>query len=246
MTSTGNGGSFELATPHIDRTWRERFVVEQRLADRTGAQIGDALATVDAHCAESGETAQEAFGDPAAYSRSLIGDAADEPMRLAPRTVAGIVCGVLSLLILPRAIEALVEGSSFRITGGDVAAAVLLAALVAVIFWRPTPVLRWLVRRPATAGAAVFAVLIVLVVPQALLREALLEVGPVTPLVVGAVLLVLSVVLPWGDLSQQDPVRDPRARETGGGGGIGWFTAFLFPVLTVIMVGMNALFRAVS
>ena len=233
-------------TPHIDRDWRDRFVVEQRLADRTGAQIGDALATVDAHCAESGESAEEAFGDPTAYSRSLVGDAAGEPSRLAPRTAAGIACGLLALLILPRAVEAWIEGEPLSVTGGDLGAAVLVAVLGAVIVWWPTPVLRLVVGRPAVAAAASFAVLILLIVPQALWREPVLETGWLGPLVVGLALLVLSVALPWGDLSDPDPVHDPRATDAGRPTAIAWVTALLFPFLTVILIGMDLLFRAVA
>ncbi|USQ75601.1 hypothetical protein [Ornithinimicrobium cryptoxanthini] len=229
-------------TPHVDQGWRDRFIAEQRLAERTGAQIGDALATVDAHCGESGESAEEAFGDPAAYSRSLVGDTG-EPTRLAARTVAGIACGLLALLLVPRAVDAWIEGAAFTVTAGDLVAAVIVATLAAAVFWWPTPVLRWFVRHPATSSAAAFALLIVLIIPQALLRDPVLELGWVGPFVAGLVLLALSVVLPWRDLSEDDPVRDPRAGGTDSPTALGWFTAFLFPILALIMIGMDAVFR---
>lgn len=230
-------------TTHIDPAWRDRFLLEQRLADRSGEQIGDALATVDAHCAESGESAEEAFGDPAAYSRSLVGEAVGPPTRIAPRTVVGIASGLLALLTVPRAVEAWVEGSEVSVSGGDLAGALVVALLATALFRWPTPVLSWVLRRPANGIIGVFGVLILLIIPMALLRDPLLTTGWAPLLAVGLVLLVLSVVLPWSDLSGQDPVRDPRAGAAATPSALGWFTAFLFPLLTVIMLGMDALFR---
>lgn len=232
------------STPHIDQGWGERFIVEQRLADRTGAQIGDALATVDAHCGESGESAQEAFGDPAAYSQSLVGERGGEVTRISSRTTLGIACGLISLLVVPRAIESWITGASFTASAGDLVGWAVVAALAAVVLIWPTPVLTWLFRNPRKVFALPFAVLILLIIPQALLRGTVLDVGWGAPLVAGLVLLGLSVVLAWPDLSGVDPVRDPRVGSPAGATlAKGWFTALMFPVLTVIIVGMDALFR---
>jgi hypothetical protein len=57
--------------PHVEEKWAEAFVIELRLLDIPGDALGDALAEVESHCAESGESAAEAFGDPVAYARSL-------------------------------------------------------------------------------------------------------------------------------------------------------------------------------
>ena len=42
----------DITTPHIDKHWRDNFMVAMRMQDASGERIGDALATVDAHCAE--------------------------------------------------------------------------------------------------------------------------------------------------------------------------------------------------
>ena len=57
--------------PHIEETWSEAFIIELRLIGVHGSRIGDALTEVDSHCAESGSTAADAFGDPVEYARSL-------------------------------------------------------------------------------------------------------------------------------------------------------------------------------
>src|SRR5262245_36541409 len=51
--------------------WREAFVLQLRLRDVPGARIGEALAEVETHCADSGHSPLEAFGDPKAYAESL-------------------------------------------------------------------------------------------------------------------------------------------------------------------------------
>ena len=43
-----------------------------RLRGADGAQTGEALAEVEAHVADSGQTPQEAFGDPRAYAESVL------------------------------------------------------------------------------------------------------------------------------------------------------------------------------
>ncbi|GAA5164084.1 hypothetical protein [Ornithinimicrobium tianjinense] len=227
--------------PHVDRAWADTFVVEQRLADRTGEQIGDALAVVDAHCAESGESAEEAFGDPADYSRALIGRPIDS--RLSARTAVGIASGVLALMTLPRAVAGWRQGEGFLVTTGDIVAGLVVAALAVLILARPTPVLRWLVAQPARSFLAVFGVLIALVVPQALLRHPVADPGWAMPLVVGLVLLALSVALPWRDLAVADPVRDPRRHGAGRPDAAAWLTALTFPVLAAIMIGMDEVVR---
>src|SRR5690606_28405595 len=57
--------------PHVEEDWADAFVLELRLLDVHGTVIGDALAEVDSHCADSGEGARETFGDPVEYARSL-------------------------------------------------------------------------------------------------------------------------------------------------------------------------------
>jgi len=48
---------------HLLDPWRDNFVTTLRLRNISGSRIGDALAQVDEHCTESGDTPEEAFGD---------------------------------------------------------------------------------------------------------------------------------------------------------------------------------------
>lgn len=58
-----------------------------------GALIGDLLAEVDAHCADSGEDPQHAFGDPAGYARAVAGQARPTLPWLAGLLALGVVSG---------------------------------------------------------------------------------------------------------------------------------------------------------
>lgn len=60
----------ELA-PNLEREWTSKFLIELRLQGVSGQDIGVALAEANSHCAESGESAAAAFGDPEEYAKSL-------------------------------------------------------------------------------------------------------------------------------------------------------------------------------
>jgi hypothetical protein len=54
-------------------TYRQELLVALRLRDVPGPQIAEALAEVDSHVAESGESPVEAFGPAPAYAAQLAG-----------------------------------------------------------------------------------------------------------------------------------------------------------------------------
>src|SRR5215470_17402220 len=51
--------------------WSDNFARAARRRLLPGSQIGEVLAEVDAHCADSGQSRPEAFGDPVAYAETL-------------------------------------------------------------------------------------------------------------------------------------------------------------------------------
>lgn len=237
------GPAQHIVTPHVGHGWREAFVIEQRLADVPGDGIGDALATVDAHCAESGESAAEAFGDPVAYARSLQ-PGPQHGSGISARTALGLVLGLAALFLVPRAVDAWVAGTGVGVSAGDLVALSLCFVLVGVVLARPVPVLGWIMRHQGTAFVLPFVVLIAMIVPQALWRDVLAEPAWSAVLGVGVLLLVLNVILTWPDLTTADPIRDPRlppARR----GPRGWpLVALMFPFLTLLVLGMDAVVRA--
>ncbi|MDG4797414.1 hypothetical protein [Micromonospora sp. WMMD1082] len=234
-----------LTTPHVDRAWREDFVVELRLADVPGDRIGDALATVDAHCADSGQSAAEAFGDPVAYARAVRGNGSGHGTALRPRTVVGLLLGLAGLIAVPRAVDAWAEATAVVVSGGDLVALGLCVGAVILLLARPTPILRQVFRRRSLAFVLPFGLLTVFLLPQALWREPVAQSAWPLPAAVGVVALILQVVLTWPALTESDPIRDPRV-STPSRPQIEWALAFLFPFLTMIMLGVDAVFRLLA
>ena len=61
----------EMLAPSVHPEWREDFILELRLRGVPGALITDALAEVETHCRESGQSAATAFGPAEDYARAL-------------------------------------------------------------------------------------------------------------------------------------------------------------------------------
>ncbi len=231
----------ENTTPYVDAAWRDDFIVEMRMADVPGDRIGDALATVDAHCADTGENADEAFGTPRTYARSLTSET--PPRRLGATFAVGIILGLLGMLTVPRAVTAWITGTDVTISAGDAVALAIVLGLSAVLMAFPRTVVPSLGRAKFPAlwlgGAAFMAAL---VLAMLLLTQTLTMIGWPVTLVAGAALLVASVIATWRDLSTSDPVQDPRVGDAAGRR-LQWLTALMFPILTALILGIDALFR---
>lgn len=232
----------DITTPHIDKRWRDDFTVAMRMQDASGEQIGDALATVDAHCAESGESAEEAFGDPTDYATTLVPGTAPGAGYGASFLV-GVLMGLLGLLVVPRAVDDWATGTQFAVTIGDIVALAVVLSLSGGVMALPRRALPWL----AKAKYSVFAVLgvalmAVLVLAMLFLTDVMAELDWRIALAVGIGLLAGGAVSTWRDLSTPDPVVDPRSpqpprRRTQ------WRTALMFPILTVLILLIDAVFR---
>jgi hypothetical protein len=107
------------ARPTIDK-WRESLLVELRLRDIPGPRIGEIMAEVDTHCADSGESPQDAFGDPATYARSFDGPPAGNPRRIVG-TAARAALGVAGILATLEGATATIEGQPAAVRAGYLA-----------------------------------------------------------------------------------------------------------------------------
>ncbi len=107
--------------------WRDRFVLELRTRKVTGSRIGDALAEVDAHCADSGEEPEQAFGDPVDYA----GHVAEQvpPVDLLAQ-VSSLQTGLIAIT-MGLAVVTLLAGVDGLAHGGQ--AVFSLGSLVAII-----------------------------------------------------------------------------------------------------------------
>ena len=234
----------ESTTPHVDAAWRDEFVVEMRMAEVPGDRIGDALATVDAHCADSGENAHEAFGAPRTYAHSLTSET--PPRKLGATFAVGIILGLLGMLTVPRAVTAWSTKTDVTLTMGDAVVLAIVLGLSVVLMAFPRTMVTSLARAKFPVlwlgGAAFMAAL---VLAMLLLRETLTAISWPVILIAGLALLVASVIATWRDLSTSDPVHDPRAGDASRRR-LQWLTALIFPILTALILGIDALFRLTS
>ncbi|MBK6888023.1 MAG: hypothetical protein IPH03_17270 [Tetrasphaera sp.] len=164
--------------------WECDFVLALRVRDVPGEAIGAALAEVQAHCADTGQTPAEVFGPPLAYAVSLaLPENAPRRARTLGTTALTLL-GVLGLWVLPPAAGAWLRGESYAVSHGSLVGAAVLAVVVAVV--AAPMALGWLSRRPGLAFAGLVVGFLGAVLPSALWRSTAATMSPVWPAVVGA------------------------------------------------------------
>lgn len=193
--------------PHVDPEWSEAMLLELRGLGVAGPRIGAALAEVDSHCAESGQTAEECFGDPAAYARRLGLPAEDDisPRALIRSAVPSLV-QVLGMLMLVPSFAAWRNDTAVEVTAGMLASfGLLLLLLTAAVRWVDL-VLRTVVRRPGAAWAAGMAPLVLFVAAQLLLPAVVVRAPADWAMGLAALLLVAGTA--WGVARQRHEPTD--------------------------------------
>lgn len=147
MTRTRRGRTAE-------QTYREQLTYHLRMRDLPGDRIGEALAEVEAHTAETGEDPQEAFGPAKQYAREVAAavGVTRGSWRLDPGTiVSALVIGALSwisTMLLAGGILALAGSGDpdwglsarWELSLGVVGAAVTTAVVTVVSYRRDDPV----------------------------------------------------------------------------------------------------------
>src|SRR5665648_556693 len=121
--------------PHVEPEWAEAMLLELRLLGVDGARIGAALAEVDSHCVESGQSAEDAFGGPVAYARRLELPAEDDVSpRALIRSAVPTLVQVLGMLLLLPSFAAWREDTAMEVTAGMlVSLGLLLLFLTAAV-----------------------------------------------------------------------------------------------------------------
>lgn len=100
-----------MTSIQTDREWFDDFILALRLRDVRGAAIGDAVAVVRGHVADTGESAQEAFGEPRAHAGQLELPTVPGIGPMDPQ-VMGPALSLLGLLAFAPAVSALFAGTS--------------------------------------------------------------------------------------------------------------------------------------
>lgn len=116
--------------------WLEELTLELRMREVSGAAIGDALAQVRAHLAESGESAEEAFGTPEQYA-SELNLLASVTSRIEPRwmgrLLASSLLGIAALYLSTPTVVALRQGLGVGISWGMLSSLMVFAAVVVAL-----------------------------------------------------------------------------------------------------------------
>jgi hypothetical protein len=237
----------QALAPHVDPAWAEALLLELRMLDVPGRRIGAVLAEVEAHVVDSGETAEDAFGDPVRYARSLgLSPGPTSSRSAAVATVLPVAVQVAGMSLTIGGAFALAAGTEVSVTGGGVASAVLLTAALLTLALAPTAVMRLLLRSAAIATGVVVAALAVVVLPGALARGTLLTLPPVPVLLVGAALLLgaTGVALRSALREEPDLVTSPVPGSPAPGRPARVLPALphlMVPVATLLLVGVALL-----
>lgn len=162
------------STATADQQWHNDFVIGLRLRDAPPELIADQLKLVQTHCSESGESATEAFGDPAAYAAVVAGEAGvptqgtgQELVRLLPAAAGGFIAARLTF----DGLLAVVTGDGVDIHLGDVVGGAVLIAGAFVL-------LRLLRTNRVRVACAVAALLLVVATLLGVIDTALLATLP--------------------------------------------------------------------
>lgn len=172
-----------------DLQWRDRFVTELRMMEVAGSRVGDELKIVQDHLAESGETAEEAFGDPAEYVSNLGYIRTDG--NWTSLAVIALTAYLLTSLVTD-GVVASVQGKDVLIGGGDIIAAAMAAVAACVILVVATRSRRpWLL----PAGLCIATIIGSIVVQSAWNPTMLTVDGPIALVIATALLVFLIAVL---------------------------------------------------
>ncbi|GAB3308053.1 hypothetical protein EK0264_07450 [Epidermidibacterium keratini] len=105
-----------MSTDTSTKNWNDRFILRLRARGVSGPEIADSLKTVQTHCADTGESPPEAFGDPVEYAESL---------GFTPRTEVGAALwglpAFLGTSFLLEGLVGVIRGEPVAFTGWDFA-----------------------------------------------------------------------------------------------------------------------------
>lgn len=237
----------ELA-PHVEQKWAHDFIVELRLRGTSGDVLGAALTEVDAYCADSGEPAAEAFGDPREYARRL--DLPAEARSTRPGTLARVliptVVQIAGFLALMRGAANYRQGDPVPLSVGDIVLGSFFLVFIAVLVWQAGPITRFLVRHPVAAWLSFAGLVVLMGFPLFLWQQTVVELPMPAVILVGAGLLVVGTV--WelarlrGNVAANEitrPLEQPEdvARRRRFGLRMGYFRILIFPVIGGLLLG---------
>jgi hypothetical protein len=243
MTRTG--------TPHAgtDKKWFDELVLELRLRRVYGSAIGDTVASARELLADTGQSAEEAFGPARGYAGSL--DLQQAPQNEWVRTALWPLLGsLLAFLIFTQAGSAWAQGQMLLFSVAQVA---LLATPVVLLAFLPlylTAAVRHIWLLVVVVGICALSGFFASVVAPESVADAWISVHPV-PWMIGTALVMVALATVYSLRSVRpgsgDLISDPLATtpsKVGIGERLGTvLTNWLFPLLALCMWGFTSLLR---
>ena len=247
MTGTGTHNPGTLTG--TDKKWFDEFVLELRLQQVYGSAIGDAVASAKELLADTGQSAEDAFGPARDYAAAL--DLPRAPrFEWVRRALWPAMASLLALLLFTQAAAAWTEAELLIVSPAQL---VLLAAPVIIVAALPLYLAAFL------RHVWVIVVLVVAcglsglsssIVAPTTRADAWLALDPVPWLIGCSVVMVALASLqtvqsrrPGSNDEIIDPLADASADSGRGAQVTGWLANWIFPVLALAMFGFVLMFR---
>jgi hypothetical protein len=231
------------------RSWCDAFVVELRLRAVPGPVIGDRLGEVETHCAATGDTPADAFGDPVSYAARIAEEGGTEPVSGVWTVTILSAAQVVALLMGTAAVSTWARGEALSYNPVQVG---FLGLFVPVLLCLPR-LLRPLVHHPWAVGVPLAGGIPLLALAAALSGRWDLPVAlvlPSAPVAVGLFVAVLG--LAWWEHRElarnldDDLVTSPLSAVTGSPAGEGtrrrWtalLPACMIPVAYLVLAAVG-------
>lgn len=149
----GPASSGHLTHEERDRAWVDRFLVQLGRQRTAPDEVSKALAQVRSYCADSGQSAQDAFGDPAVYATEIAGAMPPAPNYSVRSAPFSVVRGISLLLPMTLSFALFTFWSTASHDGDAVISwGQLLLVTVAIPLWVIAGLL-WVPFRPRDAAA---------------------------------------------------------------------------------------------
>lgn len=234
------------------KKWLDELTVELRINNVSGKSIGDMLASVEEFLADSGQSPQQAFGEPRSYALQLAtaqppaerGEPGWSGYRV---RVGGSATSLVAFLAFSAALTPWLQGGPLLLGGWQLLLLAMLGALVLALPLYLPWLLRhfWAMLTLPLVGAA--AGLLGTWLTPASTDGALLVLAPAVVLVFSvAVLLALSA---FGTVSTLREKPDHIVKPLNGGDSrqSRWpelLVQWLFPLLALLMLGLTTVVEA--
>jgi len=226
---------FDPGKTSLPQSWSIPFAMTLRSRAVSGDAIGAALREVESHCAESGQSPIDAFGDPVEYAGTLAAQAPAAQGEKLVSALAPTALGLAGLMLTTPAVEAWRRGSQTVVSAGlclsFVATLLVVVALVNPQLHR---------RRVGLGILAILGTLVVIGAPIVWTTQA--STAPVPLCLAIAALAVLGSTAWHRGSVDPDAITDPLAGVDQPGAARGGFerafpvvTAWLFPILAVLL-----------